>query len=94
MTNFKKIEIEILDPTGVVVDKYGFPYSAGAGNRLIVTINGNHFVFTHDGEYKYKIGEKQRPDTCKCCGKPMKPQGEIKYICMNPYCDEYIKIQK
>jgi hypothetical protein len=39
---------------------------------------------------------EQNTHTCKCCGKKMKPQREyeISYICMNPYCDNYIKVQK
>lgn len=36
-----------------------------------------------------------RNDICKGCGKKMKPQqSETNYICMNPYCDNYIKVQK
>ncbi len=31
---------------------------------------------------------------CKCCGKKMKTRTEPEYICMNPYCDNYIKIIK
>jgi hypothetical protein len=31
---------------------------------------------------------------CKCCGKKMKNKTEPEYICMNPYCDNYIKIVK
>ena len=48
------------------------------------------------GYVAFNIKEKvkmvlNRKDICKSCGKLMRGRGEIEYICMNPYCDDYIK---
>jgi hypothetical protein len=33
-------------------------------------------------------------NTCKSCGREMVNQVEPEYLCMNPKCDNYIKVQK
>lgn len=92
MMRIKEFKVEILDPIGNVAGTHNFFYESGIGNQISVTINGNQHIFTYDG--KHKIDENPRPYTCMHCGKTMKPQGEVTYVCMNPECDEFIKIQK
>lgn len=45
MNGKKKLELEILDPTGTVVRKYHLKYDAGTHNRLRITIDGETFFW-------------------------------------------------
>ena len=87
----KKFEFQVLDPTGVVVTNHDFEYDAGYGNRIAININGNIHAFSFDGS-RYLNSDNE--GICKCCGKKMQVRTEPEYICMNPYCENYIKLIK
>jgi len=88
-----KIEFQILDPTGVMVSKHEFEYEAGNGNRIAININGNIHAFTFDGDrYLNNVNEAH---ICRLCGKKMEAHPKPDYhVCLNPHCDNYIKITK
>jgi hypothetical protein len=47
-------KIEIIDPTGEVVQTYIVRYSSGEGNRTVLRIGMYTHVFTNDGEHIFE----------------------------------------
>jgi len=46
----KKLQLQILDPTGEVAVTHHFYYNAGEGNRLRLTITDNTYIMDKDGK--------------------------------------------
>jgi len=64
-------------------------------DRTVYNFSGALILYV--GYVAFNIKEKvkmvsNRKNICKSCGKPMKGRGTIEYICMNPCCDNYIKL--
>ena len=54
----KKLQLQILDPTGEVVVTHHFYYNAGEGNKLRLTITDNTYIMDKDG--KIKINDEKK----------------------------------
>lgn len=50
MAKEKKLQLQILDPTGEVVVTHHFHYNAGEGNRLRLTITDNTYIMNSNGK--------------------------------------------
>lgn len=50
MAQEKKLQLQILDPTGEVVTTHHFYYNAGEGSRLRLTITDNTYIMNKDGK--------------------------------------------
>jgi len=48
--NEKKLQLEILDPTGIPVVTHHFYYNAGEDNRLRLTITDNKYILDSQGK--------------------------------------------
>ncbi len=82
----KKSYKEVIEEDIRLVEKY-IP-SENVMKKHIIGVLKQSIEFN----YPEKYWDIKKP--CKCCGQPMKPQNKVRYLCTNPYCDDYIRIQE
>jgi hypothetical protein len=46
----KRLQLKVLDPTGVVVVTHHFDFNAGGENKLLLTIGDNQYLLDRDGK--------------------------------------------
>lgn len=57
MAKKKKLQLQIIDPTGNVAVTHHFYFDAGVGNKLHLDVNGHKYVLKHTGELEWAIPE-------------------------------------
>ena len=55
----RKLQLEIIDPTGVTVRTHHFFFETIDGNRLLLTIGDNRYVLTDSGKLLNVLNEEK-----------------------------------
>jgi hypothetical protein len=57
----KELEVIMLDPVGIEIEKHKILYKAMWGYRLIINVNGNLYHISRDGRHISRIGPEPIP---------------------------------